>query len=67
MYLVLDTETTGIPRNHDAPASDIWVRQIISRAVTPEGVIDIFAAAGLAKPDISILSDEFLTEVRGMP
>jgi type I restriction enzyme R subunit len=43
------------------------VRQIISRAVAPEGVIDIFAAAGLAKPDISILSEEFLTEVRGMP
>ena len=31
-----------------------------------EGVIDIFAAAGLEKPDISILSDEFLAEVRGM-
>ncbi len=30
-------------------------------------VIDIFAAAGLKKPDISILSDEFLAEVRGMP
>jgi type I restriction enzyme R subunit len=43
------------------------VRQIISRAVAPEGVIDIFAAAGLAKPDISILSEEFLAEVRGMP
>ena len=43
------------------------VRQIISRAVAPEGVIDIFAAAGLAKPDISILSDDFLAEVRGMP
>ncbi len=42
------------------------VRQIISRAVAPEGVIDIFAAAGLAKPDISILSDDFLAEVRGM-
>jgi len=51
------------------PEEDIEhaVRQIISRAVTPEGVIDIFAAAGLAKPDISILSDEFLAEVRGMP
>jgi len=35
--------------------------------VAPEGVIDIFAAAGLAKPDISILSDDFLAEVRGMP
>jgi type I restriction enzyme R subunit len=43
------------------------VRQIISRAVAPEGVIDIFAAAGLAKPDISILSEDFLAEVRGMP
>jgi type I restriction enzyme, R subunit len=46
---------------------DHAVRQIISRAVAPEGVMDIFAAAGLEKPDISILSDEFLAEVRGMP
>jgi type I restriction enzyme R subunit len=46
---------------------DHAVRQIISRAVAPEGVMDIFAAAGLSKPDISILSDEFLAEVRGMP
>ena len=45
---------------------DNAVRRIISRAVAPEGVIDIFAAAGLPKPDISILSDEFLAEVRGM-
>ena len=45
---------------------DNAVRQIISRAVAPEGVIDIFAAAGLPKPDISILSEEFLVEVRGM-
>ncbi len=43
------------------------VRQIVARAVAPEGVVDLFAAAGLAKPDISILSDEFLAEVRGMP
>ena len=35
--------------------------------MTPEGVVDIFAAAGLEKPDISILSDEFLAEVKGMP
>jgi type I restriction enzyme R subunit len=46
---------------------DHAVRQIISRAVAPEGVLDIFAAAGLQKPDISILSEEFLAEVRGMP
>ncbi len=46
---------------------DLAVRQIISRAVASEGVMDIFAAAGLEKPDISVLSDEFLAEVRGMP
>ena len=46
---------------------DHAVRQIIARVVAPEGVMDIFAAAGLDKPDISILSDEFLAEVRGMP
>ena len=46
---------------------DLAVRQILSRAVASEGVIDIFAAAGLEKPDISVLSDEFLAEVRDMP
>ena len=46
---------------------DHAVRQITSRAVASEGVIDIFTAAGLEKPDISILSEEFLAEVRGMP
>ena len=46
---------------------DHAVRQIIARAVAPKGVVDIFAAAGLEKPDISILSEEFLGEVKGMP
>ena len=46
---------------------DHAVRQLVSQAVASEGVIDIFAAAGLEKPDISILSDEFLAEVRGLP
>jgi type I restriction enzyme R subunit len=43
------------------------IRQIISRAVASDEVVDIFAAAGLKKPDISILSDEFLAEVRNLP
>ena len=43
------------------------VRQLVSRAITTDGqVIDVFTAAGLPKPDISILSDQFLTEVRGL-
>jgi len=46
---------------------DHAIRQIISKAMVSDEVVDIFAAAGLRKPDISILSDEFLAEVRGMP
>jgi len=46
---------------------DHAIRQIISKAVVSGEVVDIFAAAGLKKPDISILSDEFLAEVRDMP
>jgi len=46
---------------------DHAIRQILSKALVSDEVIDIFAAAGLKKPDISILSDEFLAEVRGMP
>lgn len=46
---------------------DHAIRQIISKAMVSDEVIDIFAAAGLKKPDISILSDEFLAEMRGMP
>jgi type I restriction enzyme R subunit len=46
---------------------DTAVRQIVSKAVASDEVIDIFSAAGLKKPDISILSDEFLSEVKGLP
>jgi len=46
---------------------DHAIRQIVSKAVSSDEVVDIFTAAGLKKPDISILSDEFLAEVRGMP
>ena len=46
---------------------DHALRQIVSRAVASDGVIDIFAAAGLRKPDISVLSEEFLAEVEDMP
>lgn len=46
---------------------DHAIRQIVSSAIAPEGVIDIFQAAGLQKPDISLLSEAFLQEVRDMP
>ncbi len=42
------------------------IRQIVDKAIAPAGVVDIFEAAGIEKPNISILSDEFLAEVRNM-
>ena len=59
-------KTTGEGRRSDEDL-DHAIRQIVSKAMVSDEVIDIFAAAGLKKPDISILSDEFLAEVRGMP
>ncbi|MDE2967362.1 MAG: type I restriction endonuclease subunit R [Chloroflexota bacterium] len=61
----LAERTAGESRSEEE--LELAVRQIISRAVAPEGVIDIFAAAGLDKPDISVLSEEFLAEVQSMP
>jgi type I restriction enzyme R subunit len=46
---------------------DHAVRQLVAKAIAPEGeIIDVFQAAGLKQPDISILSDQFLAEVRGL-
>ena len=42
------------------------LKQIVDQAIAPKGVLDIFEAAGLDKPSLSILSDEFLAEVRNM-
>lgn len=42
------------------------IRQVIDQALVSEQVIDVFDAAGIKKPDISILSEEFLLELRGM-
>ena len=63
--VALSKRATGEARPEEE--LDLAVRQIISRAVASEGVMDVFSAAGLDKPDISVLSDEFLAEVRDMP
>jgi type I restriction enzyme R subunit len=42
------------------------IRQVIDQALVSEQVIDVFDAAGIKKPDISILSEEFLMELKGM-
>jgi type I restriction enzyme R subunit len=61
---ILKATTTGRKTPDEL---DTAVRQIVSRAVASEGIVDIFATAGLKNPDISILSDEFLAEVQGLP
>jgi type I restriction enzyme R subunit len=58
----------GVPGDRKTDEElDLAIRRIVSKALVSDGVVDIFAAAGLKRPDISILSDEFLAEVRGMP
>ncbi|MFO7664270.1 MAG: HsdR family type I site-specific deoxyribonuclease, partial [Chloroflexota bacterium] len=43
------------------------IKQLVSRAIAPGEVVDLFAASGLKKPDVSILDDAFLATVRDMP
>ena len=43
---------------------ELAIQQIVSRAVVSTEIVDIMKAAGMQSPDISILSDEFLAEVR---
>jgi type I restriction enzyme R subunit len=57
-------EPTGSGRSDEEMETSI--RQLVDKAVVSDGVIDIFDAAGIKKPDISILDDRFLEEVRGM-
>ena len=57
-----------IIRNSKTPEQiDAAVRQLVSKAIVADGqIIDVFTAAGLPKPDIGILSEQFLAEVRGL-
>jgi type I restriction enzyme R subunit len=51
---------------HSDEEIETTIRQVIDQALVSEKVIDIFDAAGIKKPDISILSEEFLLELKGM-
>ena len=61
----LNKQATGTKKTPEQ--IDAAVRQLVSKAITTDGqVIDVFTAAGLPTPDIGILSDQFLAEVRGL-
>ena len=51
---------------HTNEEIETTIRQVIDQALVSEQVIDLFDAAGIKKPDISILSEEFLMELKGM-
>jgi type I restriction enzyme, R subunit len=55
----LDREGAG-PRDPGSAEIDTAIAQLVSEAVVSEGVIDVYAAAGIENPELSILSDEFL-------
>jgi len=60
-------EITGGDRKEHREEVDLAIKQIVSKAVSSDEVVDIFKMAGLDRPDISILSDEFLKEVKEIP
>lgn len=59
-------KSTGADRRLSDEQKEHALRQIMSNAVVSDEVVEIFEAAGLNKPDISILSDEYLEDVRQM-
>jgi type I restriction enzyme R subunit len=56
-------ETRGVGRDD---SYDSVIRNIVNSAIASDQVVDIFSAAGIEKPEISILSDKFLKEIEGM-
>ncbi|OKH33803.1 restriction endonuclease subunit R [[Phormidium ambiguum] IAM M-71] len=57
-----DSSASGVSRDEIRTA----IRQVVDQALVSEQVIDIFDAAGIKKPDISVLSDSFMAEVKGL-
>lgn len=60
---------SGDPESGSKNISDLEesIKQVIDQSLVSEDVVDIFDAAGIKKPDISIISDKFLAEIRTMP
>ena len=64
--VILTKKETAAKKRTDE-ARELAIRQIISQAVVSESVVDIFDAVGLDKPNIGLLDDEFLAQVRNLP
>jgi type I restriction enzyme, R subunit len=57
-------ELTGSGRSVES--IETTIRQVIDKALVSDQVVDVFDAAGIKKPDISVLSEDFLMELKGM-
>ncbi|MBQ7456487.1 MAG: type I restriction endonuclease subunit R [Desulfovibrio sp.] len=66
-FLKLDESVSGDDSGIQKKIVEEKVKQIIDKALVSKGIIDIFSVTGIKRPDISILSDEFLMEVRNIP
>ncbi len=62
-----DKHTPSDIAGYDRDDIDSAVKQLVSKAVVSNEVIDIFGAAGLKRPDVSIISEEFLEDMKHMP
>ena len=63
---VMLTKSDVTTKKVSSEERDALMRQALSRGIVPEGIVDIFDIAGLKRPDIGLLSEEFLREVRTM-
>ncbi len=61
------SKCTSVDQKRTQEERNSVLKQILDNAVVAEGVTDLFSLCGLEKPDISLLSEEFLEEVRHMP
>lgn len=64
---VILTKKDIVAKKRNEAQLDLAIRQIIDSAVVSEQVVDIFDAVGLDKPNIGLLDDEFLAQVRNLP
>ena len=61
------SKNTNVDQRLSQYEKDSVLKQILDNAVVAEGVADVFALCGLDKPNIGLLSDEFLEDVKQMP
>lgn len=63
---VLLTKGDHTAKKQSNAERELLIKQALSRGIVPDGIVDIFTAAGLDKPNIGLLSEEFMREIRAM-